>query len=162
MLKDGYGVIMEATLCHIMDGNLLLLQLKGMGLFGEGKWNGVGGKLKANEVPREGATREALEETGLLVSKLKKHGILNFYFGLKAKPDWVVHIFSTKTFEGKLKSSEEGILRWFTFDKIPYDKMWQDDKHWLPLLLEGKQFTGNFYFNENATKLLDVNLKIKS
>ena len=72
---------------------------------------------------------QALEKTGLLVSKFKPHGILNFYFGLKAKPGWVVHIFSTKTFEGELKSNEEGILRWFAFDKIPYNKMWQDDEH---------------------------------
>ena len=151
----------EATLCHIIDGDRLLLQRKSAGLFGEGKWNGVGGKLKAGESPMEGAAREALEETGLLVSQLKLHGVLNFYFGQKAKPDWVVHVFSTSTFEGKLKSSEEGILRWFAFDEIPYDEMWQDDEHWLPLLLEGRRFNGDFHFNEDGTKLLDFDLKIE-
>ncbi|MFQ6054324.1 MAG: NUDIX domain-containing protein, partial [Candidatus Bathyarchaeia archaeon] len=57
----------EATLCHIVVGGRLLLQRKSAGLFGEGRWNGVGGKLKAGEAPREGAAREALEEAGLRV-----------------------------------------------------------------------------------------------
>ena len=151
----------EATLCHIVDGGRLLLQRKSAGLFGEGRWNGVGGKLKAGEAPREGAAREALEETGLRVSNLKPHGVLNFYFGQKAVPDWVVHVFSTGSFEGGLEPSEEGTLRWFALDEIPYDEMWQDDRHWLPLLLEGRRFNGDFYFNEDGTELLDFNLEIE-
>ena len=150
---------LKATLCHIIDGDRLLLQRKSAGLFGEGKWNGVGGKLMANESPKDGAVRETREETGVLVSQLKPHGILNFYFGERTKVAWVVYVFSTKTFKGKPRSSKEGILRWFPLDEIPYDEMWEDDKHWLPLLLEGKQFTGDFYFNENGTRLLDFNLK---
>lgn len=137
-----------------------MLQMKSAGRFGEGKWNGVGGKLNAGEHPKEGVVREALEETGFLVSKLRKHGILKFYFGQNVTPDWLVYVFSTRYFEGCLKSSEEGVLRWFTIDEIPYEDMWEDDKHWLPLLLEGKQFSGNFYFNEKGTKLLVHYLKI--
>lgn len=152
---------MEATLCHIIDGDRLLLQRKSAGLFGEGKWNGVGGKLKAEEAPMEGAAREALEETGLLVSDLKPHGAVNFYFGQRAKADWVVHVFSTRTFKGELKPSEEGDLRWFALDEVPYGEMWQDDEHWLPLLLDGKRFKGDFYFNGDGTKLLDFDLKIE-
>ena len=151
----------EATICHIIDGDRLLLQKKSAGLFGEGKWNGVGGKLKAGEHPHEGAVREALEETGLMASHPKRHGALNFYFGQKAKPDWVVHIFSTSSFEGVLKPSMEGALRWFALDEIPYGDMWQDDEHWLPLLLEGRRFSGDFYFNEEGTKLLDFDLEIE-
>ena len=151
----------EATICHIIDGDRLMLQKKSAGLFGEGKWNGVGGKLKAGETPQEGAVREALEETGLLASHLKRHGALNFYFGQKAMPDWVVHVFSTSSFEGVLKPSEEGALRWFALDEIPYEEMWQDDEHWLPLLLEGRRFNGDFYFNEEGTELLDFDLEIE-
>jgi len=149
----------KATICHIIDRDRLLLQKKSAGLFGEGKWNGVGGKLKTDESPKEGAVREALEETGFQVSHLKSHGILNFYFGQKINPDWIVYIFSTRIFKGKLKSSEEGILRWFILDQIPYEEMWTDDEYWLPLLLEEKRFNGDFYFNEDGTKLLDFNLK---
>lgn len=149
----------EATLCHIVEGDRILLQLKSANLFGEGKWNGVGGKLEPGESPREGAAREALEETGLRVSHLKPHGILKFYFGNRNDLDFIVHVFSTSDFEGILKASEEGVLRWFHFDEIPYHSMWQDDRHWLPLLLEGKNFEGVFYFNEEGTRLLDYSLK---
>ena len=151
----------EATLCHIIDGGRLLLQRKSAGLFGEGKWNGVGGKLKEGESPREGAAREVFEETGLTVSNLKPHGVLNFFFGQRKEPDWVVHVFSTSTFEGEPRPSEEGVLRWFAFDETPYDEMWQDDEHWLPLLLEGKRFSGDFYFNEDGTEMVDFNLKVE-
>ena len=152
---------MEATICHIIDGDRLLLQKKSAGLFGEGKWNGVGGKLRAGESPHEGAVREVLEETGLLASHLKRHGALNLYFGQKAEIDWVVHVFSTNSFEGVLKPSGEGVLRWFTLDEIPYKEMWQDDELWLPLLLEGRRFSGDFYFNKEGTELLDFDLNIE-
>jgi 8-oxo-dGTP diphosphatase len=114
----------RATVCHIINGNNLLLQKKSAGLFGEGKWNGVGGKLGKGETTLEGAEREALEETGLIVSNLMSHGVLNFFFGEKAEPGWIVYIFSTCTFEGTLRPSTEGWLRWFTFDEIPYSEMW--------------------------------------
>lgn len=152
----------KATVCHIINGKYLLLQKKSVGLFGEGKWNGVGGKLVEGETFLEGVEREVLEETGLSVSNLIPHGILNFFFGQKAEPDWIVHVFSTCTFEGTMRPSNEGWLRWFTFDEIPYDEMWQDDEHWLPLLLDGKRFSGDFHFDEGGSQLLYFDLEVES
>ena len=34
-------------------------------------------------------------------------------------------------------------------NNIPYENMWADDKYWLPLLLSGRKFRGNFHFNED-------------
>ena len=34
----------------------------------------------------------------------------------------------------------------------------EDDLHWLPLLLDGKDFDGSFYFNGDASRLLDFKL----
>ena len=150
-----------ATLCHIIKGRQFLLQKKSKGLFGGGKWNGVGGRVEPNENPEECVRREIFEETGLRVLDLKFHGILNFYFGGKEEPDWVVHVFSTTNFEGEPRPSEEGILKWFDFEEIPYDEMWGDDKYWVPLLLKGKRFRGNFYFDEKGEKLLNFNLKVE-
>jgi len=149
-----------ATLCHILKGEKLLLQKKSKVLFGADKWNGVGGKLKRNESSEEGVKREVLEETGLKILNLEFHGTLSFYFGDRNELDWIIYVFSTKDFEGKARPSEEGVLRWFAFREIPYDEMWQDDRHWLPLLLKGKKFEGNFYFDKEGKELLDFNLKI--
>lgn len=144
----------EATLCQVIDDGCLLLLLKTAGRFGEGKWNGPGGKLNNKETPEEGVVREVYEETGLKVSDLVYHGGLYHYFGQEDEPDWFVHIFSTKTFKGKVKESEEGALKWFRFADIPYNQMWQDDEYWLPLALENKRFTGSFYFNEDGSELI--------
>jgi len=146
-------------LCHIIVDGKLLLQKKPKGLFGGEKWNGVGGKIKMNETPEECARREVFEETGLNVTSLKSHGILNFYFGDRSGLDWIVHVFSTRTFKGSPRPSEEGVLQWFALKDIPYEEMWQDDRYWLPLLLDGKSFEGDFYFDEEGKRLLDFNLR---
>ena len=64
-----------------------------------------------------------------------------------------VHVFSTSEFEGEPKETEEMEPRWYPLDKIPYEMMWADDIHWLPLLLRGKNFTGDFYFKDAVTLL---------
>jgi len=150
-----------ATVCHILKGQKLLLQKKSKGLFGADKWNGVGGKIKQDETPEETVKREVFEETGLKIMNIQSHGILNFYFGDRKELDWIVHVFSTKSFEGKPRPSKEGVLRWFAFKEIPYNEMWQDDRHWLPLLLMGNKFEGNFYFDQEGKELLDFNLKVQ-
>ena len=39
---------------------------------------------------------------------------------------------------------------WADINALPYDQMWEDDRHWLPLLLEGKSFAGFFTFDGDA------------
>lgn len=150
----------RATLCYIIkDGKILLLdRRKGIGV---GKTNAPGGKLRKNETPEECAMREVLEETGLKVSNLKNHGILNFFFGQRLKPNWIVHVFSTESFDGEIKESDEGNLRWYATDKIPYDKMWADDRHWIPFLLAGKNFECWFYYDKNIEKLFGYVIKLE-
>ena len=152
----------HATLCQVIrDGHLLLL-LKEPGRFGEGKWNGVGGKLLPDEIPEDGVVREVKEETGLRLRSITLHGVLDFYFGEKPEPDWVVHVFSSSDFSGEpLEASDEGVLRWFRLDEVPYGRMWQDDAVWLPLLLEGRRFRGRFLFTEDGSKLLSHELEVQ-
>ena len=93
-------MVTEATLCEIIHVGRILLQRKSVGRFGEGKWNGPGGKVNPGETPLECVVREVWEETGLTVSDLTEQGVVDFYFGEKPEPDWRVHIFSTSTFTG--------------------------------------------------------------
>ena len=40
---------------------------------------------------------------------------------------------------------------WFDIKDIPFDAMWPDDKHWLPMVLAGKKVEGHFnLINEGA------------
>ena len=143
-----------ATICEITRDGKLLLQKKAEGKFGEGKWNGPGGKVEPDETPMEGVIREVREAPGLKVRNPKLKGVLDFYFGENEEPNWITYIFHVTEYEGELKPNEEGKLKWFKYEDIPYDKMWQDDKYWLPGFLEGRSFTGAFWFNEESTKLL--------
>lgn len=149
-----------ATLCYIRKNGKVLLQKKAKGLFGGGKFNAPGGRLKPGEIPENGAIRESLEETGLKVANLRPHGKLIFYFGEKEKPDWIVYVFSTNSFGGELKEGVEGMLEWIDEDKIPFENMWDDDRHWVPLLLENKVFEGIFYFDKEAKSLLNHTIKL--
>lgn len=149
------------VLCHIRQGGQVLLQKKAEGLWGGGKWNAPGGKLRSGESPEEGVVREVFEETGLQIDALRYHATLTFFFGPGEEPDWIVHVFSASRFSGQLRSSGEGQLRWFPEDQIPYDEMWPDDRHWLPHLLVGKQFEATFWFDEKTEKLLRHRLALR-
>jgi 8-oxo-dGTP diphosphatase len=142
-----------ATLCYLHQGNRVLLQQKARGRFGEGGWNAPGGKMRNGESPEKGAAREMLEETGLRVHALTFSGVLNFYLGESRKLDQIVFLFSCKKSTGRMRRSNEGELKWFTIESIPYNEMWDDDRIWLPQLLNGNSFVGDFYFSENYKKL---------
>jgi 8-oxo-dGTP diphosphatase len=151
-----------ATLCYIKKGNEVLLQKKSKGLFGGDKYNVPGGKLQEGETPEEGVIREIKEETGLNISNLKDQGIVHFYDGDESKPAWSVHVFSTEQFEGELITNvREGVHEWTKFEDIPYDRMWEDDKYFVPSVLEGKHVTGHFYFEKGFGPIYKHNLEIK-
>ncbi len=61
----------------------LLLAMKKRG-FGEGKWNGAGGKQKDGETIEETAIRECQEEINITPKKLEKVAIINFFTSPRA------------------------------------------------------------------------------
>ncbi len=143
------------TLCLVHDDRRLLLGLKKRG-FGQGRWNGFGGKLLPGESVEDAARRETREEAGIEVGGLSRRGIIDFVF--QDNPEELeVHIFSTQEFSGEPIESEEMRPVWFNFSELPFDRMWPDDRHWLPLFLAGKNFRGRFLF-ENTDRILDFTL----
>lgn len=144
-----------ATLCFLVrDGQVLLLR-KADGLWGGGKWNGPGGKLLPGEDPEEGAAREVREETGLVAHHLQFAGVLRFYFGRGRAPGWVVYVFTCQEFSGTVAEGREGILRWHPADQLPLDRMWEDDRYWLPRVLSGGRVWAEFWFDPEARRLED-------
>jgi len=151
-------MVTETTLCYLIKGNKILLQRKSKGLFGEGKWNGPGGKLRENEKPEDCIRREVLEETGIKIFNIEDHGVLNFFKGNELFI--TCHVFATNEFEGEPMQGREGVVNWFNFNDLPFNEMWPDDKFWMPLMLQGKKFEGNFYFDNYLKEILYYKLDV--
>ncbi len=143
------------TLCVVRNDTHILLGKKKRG-FGEGRWNGFGGKVQPGETVEEAARRELREECGLEASVLEKRGVLNFEFA--TLPDRLeVHVYDVLSYRGEPVESEEMQPAWFRLTDIPFDEMWPDDRHWLPVFLEGRDVHAKFYFLDTET-LLDFTL----
>jgi 8-oxo-dGTP diphosphatase / 2-hydroxy-dATP diphosphatase len=138
------------TLVLIERGGMLLLGMKKRG-FGEGRWNGFGGKLEGTETIEEAAKREVLEEVGVEVIELEQAGLLTFSFESDQDLLLEVHVFKTCIFSGEPVETEEMKPQWFLFDAIPYSEMWPDDEFWLPKVLAGKCVQGTFHFDAPAS-----------
>lgn len=134
------------TLCFIREDGKILLGMKKRG-FGEGRWNGFGGKVEDYESIEEAAKREAKEECGIDVVLSKKIGIIDFIF-LNNKKELEVHIFEVLNYNGIPYETEEMRPCWFTKKDIPFKDMWPDDYYWFPSFLDGKRFKGRFIFKD--------------
>jgi len=136
---------MRATLVFVLREKEVLLIHKKRGL-GAGKINGPGGKIEAGETPLQAAIREAEEELKITPLDLKEMGVLHFQFvdGL------AIHcvVFTAGGFSGVPEETDEAIPEWFNLEEIPYQRMWEDDRYWLPGMLEGKKFAAYFDFDD--------------
>jgi 8-oxo-dGTP diphosphatase len=134
----------RANLCFIVKGGRVLLIRKKRGL-GAGKINGPGGKLEPGETALEAAIREVREEIGVTPLRLEDRGELHFQF----TDGYSLHcaVFVARDFEGDPIETDEATPFWVSVDDVPFDAMWEDDRHWLPQVLDGQKFRGWFVFD---------------
>lgn len=134
----------RATLMMILrDGEVLLIHKK-KGL-GAGKFNGPGGRIEAGETPLQAAIREVQEEIRVTPEGVRSAGELMFQFA----DGHSIHgyVFTATGVDGVPQETDEAVPHWFPVVAIPYHAMWADDRIWMPLLLEGRWFTGRFLFD---------------
>ena len=134
------------TVLIVYQHTRILLALKKK-KFGIGKYNGFGGEVEKGETLEQAASREAFEEGNIHVINPERMGEILFQFE-DGEQDHHVHFFRANEYRGEPTEQDEMKQEWFDVAQIPYDRMWSDDRYWLPLLLEGKKFRGHFVFNK--------------
>jgi 8-oxo-dGTP diphosphatase/2-hydroxy-dATP diphosphatase len=152
--------VQQATLCFLITteaaGELkVCLAMKKRG-FGEGLWNGLGGKILPGENDKLTVFRESFEEARVHLADARKVALLHFYFpDDPAKKDWNqdVHVYLADKWKGVPQETEEMKPQWFAIEDVPFDKMWADDPLWLPKVLAGGRLEAWFSFDENNNVL---------
>ncbi len=116
-----------------------------------GKFNGLGGKLEADESVVTGLRREVHEEAGIIITSLALRGTVTWSDFGPGREQWLGFVFLVDGWTGDpLPSNPEGTLSWVpcqrllqacsddeaerTAAELP---MWAGDRHFVPLVLDG-------------------------
>lgn len=144
-----------ATLVFVVkDGSMLLIHKK-RGL-GAGKINAPGGRLEPGESFLEAAVREVEEE--LLITPLDMAHVGENRFQFTDGYSIHVHIFRADDYRGEPTETDEAKPLWVPLDAIPYERMWEDDRLWVPHVLTRTRFTGRYLFEDDAMLGHDLEL----
>lgn len=102
-----------------------------------GKYNGLGGKLEADEDVVAGLRREIREEAGIECEALSLRGTISWPGFGKNGEDWFGFIFIVTAFSGTpLEHNPEGTLEWVEMERLGTLPMWDSDREFLPLVFD--------------------------
>lgn len=103
-----------------------------------GKYNGLGGKLEADEDVASGMCRELREEAGIDVRAMQLRGTVSWPgFGRNGE-HWLGFLFLITAYAGEaLAQNAEGTLSWLPLDALETLPMWDGDRRFLPLVFDG-------------------------
>ncbi len=150
----------RCTCCFLINESeqTIVLAMKKRG-FGAGKWNGAGGKLEGDETFEENAIREVKEELGVKIALKDLDKATEIMFNFKDGKQILAHYYLVRHWQGEPSESEEMAPKVFKYNEVPYDQMWVDDILWLPEVLKGNKFRGEFFFNEGASAIEQYTLE---
>jgi len=106
---------------------------------GKGLVNVPGGHIEPEETAVEAAVREYKEETGLDIKNPAHIGKLHFQF--LDGTTLAGHVYFCEDFSGDIHETDEARGFWCPVSEIPFDRMWEDDRYWLPEALSGMHFS---------------------
>jgi 8-oxo-dGTP diphosphatase len=67
-----------------------------------------------------------------------------------------VAMFRCERFEGELAESDELTPEWAPTEALPFDRMWDDAKYWLPPILAGRQIDAEITLKDDNETVADV------
>lgn len=102
-----------------------------------GKYNGLGGKLEADEDVVAGMRREIREEAGIECDELQLRGTISWPGFGKHGEDWFGFLFVVTRFSGTpLQGNAEGTLEWVEVSDLDRLPLWEGDRNFLPLVFD--------------------------
>lgn len=104
-----------------------------------GKYNGLGGKMEADEDAAACMVRELQEEAAITVTRMTLRGTLSWPGFGKNGEHWFGFIFLITEWEGEaLDGNKEGALEWKPLDDLISLRLnlWAGDRHFLPLVFD--------------------------
>lgn len=102
-----------------------------------GKYNGLGGKLEADEDIAAGMRREILEEAGITCDAMQLRGTISWPGFGKGGEDWFGFVFLVTRYSGTPHASNvEGTLEWVEIERLLELPMWEGDRHFVPLVFD--------------------------
>ena len=134
----------RATLVYLLHGESVLLIRKLRG-HGAGKINAPGGRVEAGESVEAAAIREVAEEVGVRVQALELRALLRYDDPAEGFA-MAGFAFVSSEFHGTPARTAEADPFWCRTDEIPYDEMWENDRIWLPRVLQGECIRADFRF----------------
>ena len=105
------------NMCMICDkkGNVLVQDKKNHPTWHG--WNFPGGHVEQGEYVTPSVIREMKEETGLTICRPRLCGVKQFPI---EGGRYLVFLFETEAFEGELRSSDEGEMRWISRSELKH------------------------------------------
>ena len=144
----------NSTLCYIeRNGQYLMLhRVKKEHDVNRDKWIGIGGGFWEDESPEDCIRREAMEETGLTLGRVRLRSVVTFV--MAEQPCEHMFLFTCDDFSGDLADCDEGILEWID-KRTLYDlELWEGDRIFLQKLERDCQFfTLKLAYDKSGTLL---------
>lgn len=137
------------NMCMVCDGENILVEDKV-----NSSYTGVtfpGGHIESGESLAEAMVREVFEETGLTIKNPRLCGMYDWVYedGIR----YLVFIYKATEFDGELKSSEEGSVRWIKKEEFLKEKL-ADGMDKVFEIIEGGEYTECYYDMEDDTECM--------
>lgn len=142
----------KAVTCFILEAGKVLLQRRPADRAWGGMVNGPGGKCEPGESPIQAVIREVSEETGLNIINPQHRGALTLHIPTPVSLELTVEMFVVHEFEGT-PTEREGALLWVEIESLPFEQMWEDQKYWLPAVLDGFSVSGEVNYEPETLSL---------
>jgi 8-oxo-dGTP diphosphatase len=136
--------VILTALCMVYDEDKILLQDRV-----KKEWNGLtfpGGHVEKKESFVKAVIREIYEETGLTITRPRICGIKQFQ--TKDEERFVVVLFKTNQFSGKLTSSDEGEMIWVKREELANLNLAEDFMELLQIF--DCDELNEFYYNDET------------